>query len=357
VMAVAREERLRPVRIALLGYGTVNQSFVRLVSKKLAMLANGHRLGPQLVAVLRSEEAIVAPAGLSLDWEQVSALQTEQLRDVPNGIPLPNASQEDVLSEKRPDLVVQAIPSDVEAEGPARSQVLTSLRVGAHAITATKSALVHAFGELRDAASKSNRVLRYSAATSAALPTVDVAETALRGADIIKVQGILNGTSNYVLSRMEETGCSMAEALGEARELGIAESDPRLDIEGYDTASKLTIITNSILERSGGNFVDIDNVKIEGITKISRHDVSRSRTEGLVTRLVGTANMWEDPPLLSVAPENLATDHPLSRVTGKDKGILFDTDTMGRIAVVGGASSPLGAAAAMLRDLINIYAS
>jgi homoserine dehydrogenase len=150
---------------------------------------------------------------------------------------------EEVLADRRPDVVVKAIPSlFIDA---ARDQLLTTLRQSVHAVTATKSALVRGLDGLLAGAQASGRQLRYSAATAAALPTVDLIDTALRGATISGIQGVLNGTSTFVLSRMEAAHCSLGEAVREAQALGIAERDPKQDLNGVDTAAKL-IIVNTI---------------------------------------------------------------------------------------------------------------
>jgi len=344
----------RVVRVALFGFGGVNRAFAAMVGEKRREVLEVFGFRLDLVAIVRSGETILGRHGDPMDWGKLS--------DPPGGRPKlasgtlvrAGALTGDLLDVVRPDLVVQAIPSSRSLEAATSEQILASLRDGAHVVTATKSPFVRRFSELRDAARESDRQLRYSAATAAALPTVDLLDGPLRGANVLGIEGSLNGTCNYVLTRMEETGASFEEALGEARRQGIAERDPSMDIGGHDTASKLLVIVNHYMGARGGSFVEVEDVEVSGIAGLEPKDVSSVVRRGRVLRLLGTADLSVTPPRLSVEARELDATHPLSHVRGKEKGIVFATDTMGRIAVSGGASSPLGAAAAMLRDVIAV---
>lgn len=342
----------RVVRVALVGYGGVNRAFVALVGEKGHELSRSFGLRLELVAIVRSRGTVIGTNGGSLDWREFATLPVSQSERVVGAVFRAGFTLENVLSGLRPGLVVQAIPSAGDLEVAAREQVLASLLGGAHVVTATKSPLVRRLAELRRAALDSGRQLRYGAATAAALPTVDLLDGPLRGAEVRGIEGSLNGTCNYVLTRMEETGSSFQEALREARQQGIAEKDPSMDIGGHDTASKLLVIVNHYLGGLGRDFLEIEDVEVSGIVGLAAEDVSSAARRGRVLRLIGTADLRAATPLLSVQARELHAEHPLSYVRGKEKGIVFETDTMGRIAVSGGASSPLGAAAAMLRDAI-----
>jgi homoserine dehydrogenase len=203
---------------------------------------------------------------------------------------------------------------------------------------------------LRDLAGRYHVYLKYSAATAAALPTLDVALYSLAGAQILSVEGILNGTTNFILTRMGE-GSSYSEALKEAQEKGIAEHDPRLDVEGWDTAVKLMLIGNSAL----GLDLTLGDIKVEGITSIAPGQPLRVKHEGNAIKLIGqlirSGGRWE----ASVAPRVIARPHPLFAVVGTNKGVSYTTDTMGTLTITGGKSDPRGAAAALLKDIIHIF--
>ena len=219
-------------------------------------------------------------------------------------------------------------------------------------VSANKGPFIRAYRELTGLAREKNLSLKISAAAAAALPTIDVAETCLAGAEILGVEGVLNGTTNFILTRMRTNGQSYEEALAEAQALGIAETDPTLDVEGFDTANKLALITNVCM----GADLTPEDVERTGIAGMSLEDVQRASAAGKIMRLVGVSKRDEAGRVSArVAPELLSPDHPLAGVEGAEKGITYTSDTMDRVTVVGGKSDPRGAAAALLKDLINIY--
>jgi homoserine dehydrogenase len=190
-----------------------------------------------------------------------------------------------------------------------------------------------------------------SAATAAALPTLDVGLSCLAGTEVLAAEGILNGTTNYILTRMHEDGSLYAEALAEAQTMGVAEPDPSLDVEGRDTANKILLIANEVFEAG----LSLQEVAVEGITKVSPQDIQRAKDGGKVIKLIGKVEKKDGSILASVAPTALPANHPLASVRGTEKAISYLTDTMDRVTVSGGKSNPLGAAAALLKDIIRIY--
>jgi homoserine dehydrogenase len=171
----------------------------------------------------------------------------------------------------------------------------------------------------------------------------------LAGANVLAVEGILNGTTNYILTRMHVEKCSYETALQAAQEMGIAETDPTLDVEGLDTRNKIVVIANRIFDKHFG----LDDVAVEGITRITPADIDKAIAAGYVIKLVGSAELDNGDVTISVGPKTLALEHPLAAVNYAEKSISYLTDTMGRVTVTGGKSSPVGAAAALLKDLIH----
>jgi homoserine dehydrogenase len=205
---------------------------------------------------------------------------------------------------------------------------------------------------LRALAAEKGVFLKFSGATAAALPTLDVGLFSLAGARIEGIQGILNGTTNYILTRMGE-GLEYAEALKEAQGKGIAEPDPAHDVGGWDTACKLLLITNACLD---ADYV-LNDIQVRGIAGLDADFVRSAKREGRSVKLLATAaprrhgGRWS----LDVRPSLVESTHPLVHVNGTEKGITFLTDSMGSVTVTGGRSNPRGAAAALLKDIINIY--
>jgi homoserine dehydrogenase len=219
-----------------------------------------------------------------------------------------------------------------------------------HVVAANTGPLVLRYAELQAMSQQHGGQISMSAAIASALPTLDVAQTCLAGSQILAIAGILNGTTNFILTKMQEEAYSFHDALQEAQARGIAEADPSLDIEGFDTANKLILLSNALLGTTYGP----GNVMRRGMTHVTSPMVMDARRAGKCLKLIGRANLSRGNVRLSVALEELALDHPLALVHGAETAVTFDTDLMGRISVLGGQSSPVGTAAALLKDIINL---
>jgi homoserine dehydrogenase len=255
------------------------------------------------------------------------------------------------LRTVKPGVFVECTPSNIQTGEPGLGHLRAALKAGWHVVTANKGPLAVDFKGLRGLARRNHLALKYGAAAAAALPTLDVGLYSLAGAEIQAIEGILNGTTNYILTRLGE-GTAYEEALKEAQAKGIAEHNPALDVEGWDTAVKLLLIANSIL----GLDLTLQDIKVEGITRISPELLERTKQEGKALKLFGrmsyAAGRWK----AEVSPAAIDRSHPLFGVSGTNKGITFLTDTMGSVTVTGGKSDPRGAAAALLKDIIHIFA-
>jgi len=227
----------------------------------------------------------------------------------------------------------------------------TALSHGLHVATAAKGPLVLQYGELKNLARKTKTRLMISAATAAALPTLDVGLSCLAGTDVLAAEGILNGTTNYILTRMHDDGCPYTEALAEAQRMGVAEPDPSLDVEGRDTANKILLIANEVFNAG----LSLQDVPVEGITRLTSKEIDQAKRDGKVIKLLGKVENKDGKISAFVAPIALPVDHPLAQVRGTEKALSYLTDTMDRVTVAGGKSSPTGAAAALLKDIIRIY--
>lgn len=254
------------------------------------------------------------------------------------------------VSRFSPGVMVLSTASSLENGEPGLSYIQKALVSGWHVVTADKGPLINHFHHLRSEAMSRGLSLKYSACTAAALPTVDVALTSLAGAEIIQVEGILNGTTNFILTRMEE-GVEYEEALAEAKSKGIAEPDPTRDLEGWDTAIKILLLAQTVYER---NF-HLSDVSREGIIGISLEEVQAIRRQDMSLKLLGIIKRKKNNVHLGVKLVPLGKEHPLYFVRGPEKGITFTTDSMSQVTVMGGKSDPRGAAAALLKDMINIF--
>jgi homoserine dehydrogenase len=345
-------EAMRVQRIILCGFGKVGRAFARLLHERRDLLQTHYALGLDLTAVVDIGGAALAPRALP------TIPAAELLAHVNMGgtvegfghFGMPGATGEAVIDSLDADLVVEATPTNLTTGEPGLRHMRAALRRGMHVAAANKGPLVLRYAELQALAREHGRQIYMSAATAAALPTLDVGQICLAGAQILGLEGILNGTTNFILTKMQEEGYQYLDALHEAQARGIAETDPTLDVEGFDTANKLILLANALL----GTVYGPRDVTRRGITNITPHMVIEARRTGKCLKLIGRARMSHGSVNLSVAPEELPLDHPLAVVHGAEKAVTYETDTMGRVTVMGGQSSPSGAAAALLKDIINL---
>jgi homoserine dehydrogenase len=338
--------KARQIAVILAGFGHVGKAFVALLQEKGGSLRNRYGLDLSLRAILKSDGGFMAEADMPKHGlSEMSAGQT-------SGHPLWMAglTVKSALKKSGPGILVECTPSNIQTGEPGLGHIRAALRAGWHVVTANKGPLAVDFKGLRDLAQANHLILKCSAATAAALPTLDVGLYSLAGAEIKAIEGILNGTSNYILTRMEE-GAEYREALKEAQDKGIAEHNPALDVEGWDTAVKLLLIANSVL----GLDLTLQDIKVAGITEIPPELLGRAKQEGKALKLFGRITLAAGRWKAEVSPEAIDRSHPLFGVSGTDKGITFLTDTMGTVTVTGGKSDPRGAAAALLKDIIHIF--
>ncbi|MEN6559700.1 MAG: homoserine dehydrogenase [Acidobacteriota bacterium] len=340
---------MKSIPLVVTGFGHVGRAFISLLREKGEDIKRRYGLGFDILAVARAEGCF--HSGDPLDVRQIS--RGGDAWTDGNPCWAEGLSVVDVLGGQDPGgALVECTLSDLQTGEPGLGYISAAFRAGWHAVAASKGALVIGLPELKALAAENGVFLKFSGATAAALPTVDVGLFSLAGTRIEGIQGILNGTSNYILTRMSE-GLEYDEALREAQDRGIAEPDPAHDVGGWDSACKILLITNACLDAA---YV-LKDVRVTGITELDAGFVRSAVREGRPVKLLATAapgrkgGRWS----LDVRPSLIEASHPLAHVNGTEKGITFLTDSMGSVTVTGGRSNPRGAAAALLKDLINIY--
>jgi homoserine dehydrogenase len=337
-------------RLILCGFGNVGQAFAKLILERNEILRRKYGMDVELVAVVDIGGAAASPTG-PLPLEHLLAhIAAGGAVETFIGFGKPGMTGLDAISRYAADVLVESTPTNLLDGQPGTGHLRSALEGGLDVISANKGPLVLFYREFLELAEMKACRIYMSAAAAAALPTLDVGLLSLAGATVQSIEGILNGTTNYILTRMHLENISYDTALMAAQELAIAETDPTLDVEGYDTRNKLLLITNRI----HGTAFGFSDIPVVGITGLTLTDIEKVKAEGKVLKLVGTAEMEEGGIKLSVAPKRLDLDHPLANVHYSEKGISYLTDTMGRVTVTGGKSSPTGAAAALLKDLIHL---
>lgn len=339
---------MRTIPIVIAGFGRVGRAFGRVIADKGNFCRDRYGLDLVPRAALKSDGGILCGDRLPLE-----SLLADAAGGIRESVLWKQGLQfADIIGDMDPGVLVECTPSDLKTGEPGLSHITSALENGWHVAAASKGALVLRFRELKDLASKRGVRLMAGAASAAALPTLDVGIRSLAGAEVLGIEGILNGTTNFILTKMEE-GVTYAQALVEAQSRGIAEPDPTMDVDGWDTAAKLLIISNSVM-RTGFR---LDEVWVSGIRDLAPHLGPKAAEAGKALRLMGKCSKEDGthPWKLEVGLALLDGDHPLFGVRGTTKGVTFYTDTMGPVTIVGGRSDPGGTGAALLKDIINIY--
>ncbi len=295
--------------VGLLGHGTVGAAFHELLDARAG--------------------AIEAAVG---QRPEVSGVLTRSRGDV-----------DEVISGS--DLVVELI-GGVE---PARDYILRAMRAGKHVVPANKAVLSHHGEELYDAAREAGVQLRFEAAVGGVVPVIRVIHETLAAAHIDRVHGIVNGTTNFILTEMTRTGATYEEALAEAQRLGYAEADPTEDVSGRDAAAKMAIIARLAFNAP----VHVDQVSYEGIESLTASDIEYAKELGLSLKLVGTAERLDGGVSVRVHPTFLYGNHPLASVNGSFNAVTIESPAITEITLSGPGAGGSQTASAVLGDVIS----
>jgi len=343
---------MKTARFVLVGIGNIGQRFLRIIGQRRETLGSRYDVQLVPVAAVDSSGAAISESGLEIS----KILELKHSGDSVATYPRHGVSglkALDTLEQTNADLLIELSPTNLQHGEPGLSAIGWALSHGMDVVTANKGPLVLAYQRLVALAAKNKTALLFSATVAGGLPTVNIGQRDLIGADVLRVEGVFNTTTNYILMRMSEDGLSFEDALAEAQQAGVAEADPSLDIDGWDTANKLVIVANSVLNMPA----TLRDVSVQGIRGISRKKLVQAREEGRVTKLLATAEPAGDRYKLAVCPVDLPLEHPLARLSKWQSGVVYTTDIMGVITAIIEDEGPTATAAAVLRDVLNVVAS
>lgn len=318
------------LKIGIAGLGTVGASLVRILQQ-------------------RSNELAVS-CGRAIQITAVSARDRTKDRGVDlSGItwfddPVEMAEKGDI------DVLVELVGG---AEGTADKSVRAALARGLHVVTANKALLARHGVELAIMAEEKGLLLNYEAAVAGGIPVIKAMRESLTGNHFSRVYGIMNGTCNYILTRMEKEGLSFEACLKEAQRLGYAEADPTFDIEGNDTAHKLSILTTLAF----GSQISADDIYLEGISNISIEDIHAARDLGFRIKLLGVAQRTETGIEQRVHPTMVPLDSVIAQVDGVTNAVALESDILGELLMVGPGAGGNATASAVLGDITDIAKS
>lgn len=320
--------RKEPIGIALLGCGNVGSGTYRVLQDNADLIAK--RVG----AEVRVRAILVRDASKQRQDFIPMELLTENF--------------DDILDDPGIHIVAELMGGI----DPAVSYMERALDSGRHVVSANKDALARHGKALTDRAVAQRRMLRYEAAVCGAIPVMNAIATALAANEITKIQGILNGTTNYILTRMAEEGASYESVLKDAQDQGFAEADPTADVEGIDAANKLALL----IATAFGDTVHPDEIDRMGITGVTQDDLKQAAERGETIKLIGTAVREDGAVRASVKPVAVPKDEPLARVRNEFNAVLLSCNMADDIFLQGRGAGPLPTGSAVAGDLLEIAA-
>lgn len=324
------------------GFGVVGRSLAEVLIELSEELRMMEGLNTRIVAIVDSGGAAVDEKGLDLE-EMLRVKKRYGSISSHSDLGRPGESVEDLLDEVEADVLVDTTPTNLKDGEPSYTYIKKALTQRIHVVTVNKGPLALALPALKELAQYKGVLFKFSGSVGGGLPVIEFARECAKGDKIIKVEGVLNGTTNYIITRMED-GLEFHEALAEAQEKGYAEKDPSLDIMGLDTAAKLTILANEVL----GLRVTIRDVSIQGIEDLTRRDLEESIRSGETYRLIGRVDGG-----LEVKPVKINLGDPLA-VRYSLNAVSFTAMNSGRHIILGRGAGGRETATAIIRDLIEI---
>lgn len=334
-------------KLALIGFGVVGQGLAEILRDKADDLRQTYHFTPKIVAVATQRRgSLYHPFGLEID-ELLSAMQKGHLDHYPDSKGLNrNWDALRIIRESNADVIVESTHSNFETAQPALDYCRAAFDSGKHVVLANKGPVALAYSDLAAHADRAGKKLLFEATVMAGTPSIRMAMEALRGCRITEAQGILNGTTNYILTQMEN-GMPYSEALAQAQTLGYAEANPAGDVDGWDAAGKALILANAVF----GKPLTLSQMAVKGISQLTQADIESARDAGERWKLIAHVS----PEGGSIQPTRLPVTHPLANISGATNAITYTTDLLGNVTLVGLGAGRLPTGFGLLADLLNIY--
>lgn len=342
---------MKRVRVTITGLGNVGRRLLELLETKRDLLRT--RFDLELVVVGACDSTGGAEYYTGLDVAKMLALKraNKGIASYPD-----HARGEmrpvDVVNSVEADILVELTPTNLKDGEPGLTAIRAALARKMNVVTANKGPLVLAYAELTRLAQTNGVRILHSATVTGGLPTLNLGTRDLGTAVIEKFEGIVNGTTNYILTRMSE-GQPYGEALKHAQDIGMAEADPTLDIDGWDAANKLVIIANAVLKQP----TTLKDLTVEGIRGITSEELTAAQARQQTIKLIALAEKHGDHYLLSVRPTRLDNVHPLASVGAGMMAVIYHTDINGSVFASIEEHDPYPTSAAVLRDIVQIAAT
>lgn len=342
-------------RIALIGFGTVGQGLCEILLSKEDYLKSKYSFEASLVAISDVlKGAIYCKNGLDiqqcLDLVKSGKSLEEYKCEESNCACERGWDSIQTIKETNADIICELAYTDVNTGEPAITHCKTAFANKKHIVTSNKGPAALQYSELQRIAESNNVKFLIEGTVMSGTPVLNLADGPLAGCEITAIKGILNGTTNYMLSEME-AGMTYADVLKKAQELGYAEADPTGDVEGFDAMAKVIILSNVVMN-AGINATDVDR---QGITNITPEMISDALKENARWKLIGSIEKQKNGIKASVKPEKLPLTHPLANIMGATNALTFTTDLLGDVTIIGAGAGKIETGYSILTDILEIH--
>ena len=317
---------MNTVKVGLLGFGNVGTGTYQTLEMNKEHIKETSGVDIQITKVL------------------VNDINKKRAVNTPDGVLTSNA--DDILTNPDIDIVVEVL-GGIE---PATEYMIKAMENGKHVVTANKAAVAANYKKLNETAKVNHVMLKLEACVAGGIPILHPLTTVLMANQFEEILGILNGTTNYILTQMTEFGLNYDEVLKKAQELGFAEADPTADVEGFDAANKLSIL----MALAFNKYVHPDDIPTEGISKITKEDIDKATANGCKIKLIASAIKKDDDIEFSVKPVELPNDHPLATVSNEFNAVFVKGNAVDELMFYGKGAGPLPTGSAVMGDVLTV---
>ncbi|MCX7973485.1 MAG: homoserine dehydrogenase [Candidatus Aminicenantes bacterium] len=339
-------------KIALIGCGNVGEGFLQILHEKASWLKSQHDFEAKIVAICdKLKGNLIVPEGLELGKLLHLLNQRQRIDDYDPAQKKRFVDPLDMIESVDANIICELTPTDIKTAEPATSYIRKALRCGKHVVTSNKGPAALYYHELIKLAKQNHVFFRVEGTVMSGTPVFSLFEYGLSGNTVNSLRGILNGTTNFILSAMEEKDLSYEEALVEAQKLGYAETDPTADVEGFDAMAKLMILSNVIFDHP----LRIEDIERKGIVTIKREDIKEALSQNRRLKLIAEINNQDGQIKARVFPQSLPLTDPLARVMGANNALVFELDPLGQVFIQGPGAGKKETGYAILNDILYIH--
>jgi homoserine dehydrogenase len=341
-------------RIGFIGCGTVGQGLLGILNDKREYLRDAFGFEARVVAITdKLKGTLMVPEGIDIPAVLALLGQGKSLAEYAKATPdqVEPLDPLDMIERTDAGIIAEMTYTDIKTGEPASSYIKKALRLGKHVVTSNKGPAALHYREIQDLARKNGLQFRIEGTVMSGTPVFHLAECGLAGNRVKEVKGILNGTTNFILTKMETEGMDYGPALALAQKLGYAEADPTADVEGFDALAKIVILSNVLL----GGSLKTSDVPCKGISSITKADVVAAKAKGFRYKLIAQAKSEGGVVTANVSPQKLPLADPLAGVMGAQNALSLETDLMGKVTIQGAGAGKTETGFAILSDILAVH--